>query len=200
VVENGSQDGSARLCDELAETATTPNVTVVSARSPTGLGWALRRGLEIAEGDLIVLTAADLPFGFSDLDGWLGASPRPDLGLGSKGHPGSSVMAPSLTRGAMTWGFRMLRRGLVGLDVADSQGSIMVEAGLARRVLPHLACTDYLVGTEIVCWAARLGATPVEFPVRYPRSTSSTVSPLRDGLGMAVGLVGLRRRLRASRR
>ncbi|MGI8848395.1 MAG: glycosyltransferase [Candidatus Dormibacteria bacterium] len=197
LVENGSRDESALLCDELSLRATTANVTVVSARSATGLGWALRRGMELAKGELIVLSAADLPFGFTDLDGWLSRTPRAALGLGSKGHPDSSILAPSLIRHSVSWVFRVLRRALVGLNVADSQGSILIQSRLARRVLPHLACTDYLVSTEIICWAVQLGAAPVELPIRYPPPASSTVSPLSDAWRMAVGLVALRRRLRA---
>jgi hypothetical protein len=41
---------------------------------------------------------------------------------------------------------------------------------------------------------------PVEVPVVYTASGRSTVSPLRDSVAMAAGLVSLRRRVAAEQR
>jgi hypothetical protein len=146
----------------------------------------------------LVLTAADLPFGFTDLDGYLGLSPRPLLVMGSKTHPGSQIETPAARR-AMSAGFGLMRSGLIGLDI-DTQGSVLIQRSLAQGLLPHLRVGDYLIGAEINLWAVHEGITPVEIPVVYTASGHSTVSPLRDSLSMAAGLVSLRRRLAAERR
>jgi hypothetical protein len=71
---------------------------------------------------------------------------------------------------------------------------ILMSGPLAHRVEPHLRCTGYLVTTEIVAWAVRLGARPLELPVIYPRTAPrSTVKPLRD----TARMLALRRRLRS---
>jgi glycosyltransferase involved in cell wall biosynthesis len=194
LVENGSTDTSPQLCAELA-TGRREGVEVVAATSATGLGHALRRGLELARGDLVVLTAADLPFGFTDLDAWLRLDNPPAVVLGSKGHPQSHVHV-SASRRVLSGGFRVLRRLAVGIDAADTQGSILISGELGRRILPMLTCDDYLVETEIVAWAVRMGERPLEVPVVYERPTASTVSPISDSARMAIGLVRLRRRLR----
>ena len=72
------------------------------------MGYALRRGLEMAAGDVVVLTAADLPFGFTDLDAYLACSPRPAIAIGSKAHPQSRTRVP-LQRRLMSESFRVLR-------------------------------------------------------------------------------------------
>ena len=197
LVENGSSDGSARLCAALAAELAAPEVPIRVAQSAVGLGNALRRGMELATGDVVVLTAADLPFGFSDLDAYLAAQPRPSIAIGSKAHPGSRTSI-ALQRRVMSEGFRLMRRAVLGLRVADSQGTILIASALAREVLPRLRCGDFLISTEVVCWAIRLGATPVELPVTYTAGGRSTVSPVRDSLRMARGLVSLRHRLRES--
>ncbi len=83
--------------------------------SAKGLGFAWRRGMAMARGDTFVLTAADLPFGFTDLDGYLGLSPRPLLVMGSKTHRESQIETPVVRR-AMSAGFGLLRAGLIGLE------------------------------------------------------------------------------------
>ena len=197
LVENGSSDASAELCLRLAADQHSSRVAVCAVDSPTGMGHALRRGMQIARGEVVVLTAADLPFGFTDLDAFLAEPERPRLAIGSKAHPRSRVDV-SLQRRLMSGLFRGLRAAVLGLRVGDSQGTVFLESRLARRILPHLACGDFLISTEVVCWAIQFGAHAVELPVVYPRSGGTTVSPLRDSARMAAGLFALRHRLRAA--
>jgi dolichyl-phosphate beta-glucosyltransferase len=196
LVENGSTDGSLELARRLSARLSTREVVVRVDSVPQGLGNAHRRGLQMARGDLVVVIGVDLPFGFSDLDQWLALDDPPPLVLGSKSHPRSQLEVCA-GRQAMSLGFRAARRLILGLAAGDTQGSILISGPLAHRVEPHLRCTDYLVTTEIVAWAVRLGARPLELPVIYPRAaTRSTVKPLRDAERMLAGMVALRRRLR----
>src|SRR5580658_9628467 len=112
LVENGSTDGSGPLCLSLASALDCEEVAVRVTTSAKGMGYAWRRGMALARGDTFVLTAADLPFGFTDLDGYLGLSPRPLLVMGSKTHPGSQVET-SLARRTLSEGFGLLRAGLL---------------------------------------------------------------------------------------
>ena len=196
LIENASSDTSAAICARLAAAHASETVPVRAAESARGMGSALRRGIALAAGDVLVLTAADMPFGFTDLDAYLACEPRPQLAIGSKAHTRSSTRIP-LRRRVMSEAFRLLRRALLGLRVGDSQGTILIDAKLARALAPRLRCDDYLISTEIVSWATALGYTPVELPVTYVATGSSTVSPLRDSVRMARGLVALRGRLRS---
>ncbi|HVC42218.1 MAG TPA: glycosyltransferase [Candidatus Saccharimonadales bacterium] len=198
LVENGSTDGSGPLCLSLAATSDSEEVAVRVTTSAKGLGFAWRRGMALARGDTFILTAADLPFGFTDLDGYLGLSPRPQLVMGSKTHPESQIESPVLRR-TMSAGFGLLRAGLIGLNI-DTQGSVLIQRSLAQILLPRLHAGDYLIGAEINMWAVHEGVTPVEVPVVYTASGRSTVSPLRDSVSMAAGLLALRRRLAGEQR
>lgn len=199
LVENASRDSSAALCVQLAGEHGSEPVPVRSAQSAQGMGHALRRGIELAGGDVVVLTAADLPFGFTDLEAYLAQQPPPRLAIGSKAHRASRTRIPILRR-LMSESFRLLRRLTLGLHVGDSQGTILIEASLARTLAPHLRCGDFLISTEIVAWAVSAGVTPVELPVTYVAHGGSTVSPWRDSVRMAVGLLALRRRLHRAER
>jgi glycosyltransferase involved in cell wall biosynthesis len=196
MVENGSTDGSADVAARLA-TEYRGELSVSAVSSPTGLGAAYRRGISLATANVIVLTAADLPFGFTDLDAWRAAVPPLALAIGSKGHR-DSMIDVDRTRRLMSAAFRLWRRLLIGVRARDSQGTIIIDRELAMRILPHLRCDDYLVSTEIVAWAAAEGVIARELPIRYTRQPGpSTVSPIADSLRMAVGVWRLRGRLRA---
>jgi glycosyltransferase involved in cell wall biosynthesis len=149
LVENGSADSSAELCAQLAAAHEHGDVTVRVAQSATGLGNALRRGIATARGEVLVLSAADLPFRFTDLDAFLACEPRPRLAIGSKAHARSQTSIPPMRR-TMSEAFRLLRLAVLGLRVRDSQGTILIDAELARQVAPFLRCADFLISTEIV--------------------------------------------------
>jgi dolichyl-phosphate beta-glucosyltransferase len=197
MVENGSTDGSARLVGQLAEEYTSRHIKVVDGYSPKGFGNAYREGLGLSSGHLIVLSAADLPFGFSDLESYLALTARSHLVIGSKGHPDSRVEV-NATRRVASWIYRLVRRVLIGMDVRDSQGTLLLHGDLARRLLPMLTSSDYFVSTEIIALAHAYGVEPIEVPINYtnPRSDSK-VRPVRDGWRMLRQLIALRRRLKS---
>jgi len=198
LVENGSRDGSLELARELAARHSTTTTSVHVDTVPKGLGNAFRRGVAISRGELLVIVGCDLPFGFSDLDQRVRMTAPAPLVLGSKSHPQSRTRVP-LGRRVMSTCFRGARKLILGIGAGDTQGSIMIDGDLARRVQPYLACTDYLVTTEIVAWAMHFGAQPVEIPVDYPEPGPSTVSPLGDGMRMMRGMFAMRGRLRKER-
>jgi dolichyl-phosphate beta-glucosyltransferase len=196
LIENASTDESAAVIESLADTASNGGVTVRSCRSRKGIGMAWRAGIPLASGELVVLTASDLPFGFSDLDAALDMDPTPPLIIGSKAHPGSRVEVDRV-RLIISRGFRVIRGVLLGLWQGDTQGSLLINGPLLRSLLPDLECADYLIATEIVMESVRRGVVPREVPIEYPRPTQrSTVSPVVDSLRMLAGLMRLRRRLR----
>ena len=194
LVENGSTDGSGPLCLSLAATLDSEEVAVRVTTSAKGLGFAWRRGMAMARGETFVLTAADLPFGFTDLDGYLGLAPRPLLVMGSKTHPESQIETPVVRR-AMSAGFGLLRAGLDRAATSTRRDRCSSSARWRRCCSRACEAGDYLIGAEINLWAVHEGVTPVEVPVVYTASGRSTVSPLRDSVSMAAGLLALRRRL-----
>lgn len=196
LVENGSSDSSPALVQELARDLSTEEVRVHGEVSPKGLGNALRHGMSVATADRLILTAADLPFGFSDLDAALALARLPDVVVGSKNHP-QSLVQTSFQRNVMSAGFRTLRRALFGLRIGDTQGSVNIERGLAQHLLPMLQSEGYFISTEIVVLAAAAHRSVSEVPVDYsnPRGDSK-VRPVADSVEVMRSMWQLRRRLR----
>lgn len=207
VVENGSTDASWEIACRFAEVER--RVEVLAFREPVaGLGHAYDRALRELEAlpvpagyeAWVLLGAADLPFGFTDLDAALEAIGEPDcppLLLGSKAHPESRLHVSSKRRAASV-AYRWLRRALLGMRVGDCQGSTIVRADLASFLRPFVRSRDYFYTTELVFFAERvLGLEVRELPVSLaPDERKSTVSLVRDGMRMGLSLVELRRRAR----
>ncbi|MFW6051956.1 MAG: glycosyltransferase family 2 protein [Myxococcota bacterium] len=205
IVENGSTDGTWAIAQGLA--GVSGGVAVEAAREErAGLGGAYDRALrELGQRPAprlphwVCLGAADLPFGFTDLDR---ALPRmaeegaPPVLLGSKAHPESRVSVSSKRRAASV-AYRLLRRALLGMRVGDCQGTLFLRAELALALRPHVRSRDYFYTTELVCLLERSGVPIVELPVELsPDERKSTVSLFRDGARMGGQLLALRRRVR----
>src|SRR5688572_8644507 len=65
VVENGSTDGTPALLERIEGSWDHPGVSLRVLRSAKGMGNAYRAGIAASRGARVVLTADDLPFGFS---------------------------------------------------------------------------------------------------------------------------------------
>lgn len=201
LVENGSKDDSWGLCQRLARSD--GPVTIEAHREPNaGMGFALQRGVleEIPRAEAnrwLVLTAADLPFGFTDLDGLvslLEAGQRPDVVVGSKAHRSSQIQT-SATRTATTLIYRVLRRAIAGMRTGDSQGTFMFRAESVRDIAPKIASRDFFWSTEFTYYAERAGLRIAEVPVVLEEAQrASTVKPFKHGSKMLRQLVELRLR------
>lgn len=202
-VENGSVDRSWSIAQELeAASKESGTVPVRAFREPqAGIGFAYHRGLTEAlarfgpsPSTWAVLTGADLPFGFSDLEAALvylvDSSSR--ILMGSKAHPHSRIDNGPKRR-LMTAAYRVARRMAVGMRVGDSQGSVFLRLDVAAELRPLIKARGFFYSTELCHFAERGGETIVELPVSPDAVLrASTVRSVRDGLGMARELLRLR--------
>jgi len=203
LVENGSTDGSWPLAERLAKDLAFAGVTIRAFREPAaGLGYAYHRGLVEALATFgpthawAVLTAADLPFGLSDLDAALVHLTRPGsrILMGSKAHPDSQANT-GVKRRVMSFAYRFARRATLGMKVGDSQGSVFVRLDFASELVPKIVARDFFYSTELCHYAEAAGETILELPVVLEESKrASTVKPLKNGMDMARQLIALSRR------
>lgn len=173
-VSDGSTDGSPCTLDGLPE-----SVVRLSFATNVGKGRALRAGLGVGRGRYL---------GFIDADGdispellapfvTLMESQKPDIVIGSKRHPDSSVHYPLLRR-LYSWAYQHLVAVLFRLHVKDTQVGIkLVDRTVIADVLPLLREDRFALDLELLVLARRLGYTHiVEAPVRIRKRVDSTVS------------------------
>jgi glycosyltransferase involved in cell wall biosynthesis len=190
-VSDGSTDGSPFTLDGFPESV----VRQVSFATNVGKGHALRAGLGLGRGRYL---------GFIDADGDISPellapfvsvmrSEEPDIIIGSKRHPESSVHYPPLRR-FYSWGYQHLIGLLFHLHVKDTQVGIkLVDRRVIADVLPRLRESRFALDLELLVLARRLGYTRiVEAPVLIRERFGSTISLkavwllLWDTLGLFV--------------
>jgi glycosyltransferase involved in cell wall biosynthesis len=198
-VENGSRDDTWAVLQQLA--GRYPALRAF-AEPAAGIGHAYHRGIAEALRALpagaetyLVLTACDLPFGFTDLDSMLALPERPPVAIGSKAKLVGGL-TPSLARQMMSATYRLARRALVGMRTRDSQGSFLVHSDVARRVHPQIRARDFFYTTELCARLEHQGIRPVEVAIELaPEIRPSTVRPFKHGTAMLRQLLALRRDL-----
>jgi glycosyltransferase involved in cell wall biosynthesis len=190
-VSDGSTDGSPFTLEGFPESV----VRRLSFATNVGKGHALRAGLAMGRGRYL---------GFIDADGDISPeflapfvsimqSQDPDIIIGSKRHPDSSVHYPPLRR-LYSWGYQRLIHLLFRLNVRDTQVGIkLVNRKVVAAVLPLLRESRFALDLELLVLARRLGYTRiVEAPVRIEERFGSTISLkavwllLVDTLGLFV--------------
>lgn len=177
VVENGSTDGTTELLTRISNDWSYAS-TILITHSDPGLGEALRKGVESSIGSRLLLTADDLPFGFTDLDEFNKLSAQVPVAIGSKAHPRSSV-ARSRLRTIQSRIFRFLRAALLQSRVGDSQGTLWVD-GTWGRAFAHLSRESGLMWTtELVLAAEQQQITVQEVPVALSNRHETGASRFR---------------------
>lgn len=162
-----------------------------------GIGAGYKIGIMAATQPWLVLSASDLPFGFSDIEAFLQIpeASRSRAYVGSKLHPGSDLSGYS---GARLLFSRLLHcvRLLLGLVEfpRDTQGTLLVRNSWAKEALPGLP-HDFRFSLLCVAALIRRKHGVQDLPVKYRpplESTSSSVSVFRDGLLLLLATLMIR--------
>ena len=174
-VSDGSTDGSPLSLEGLPDDV----IRNVVLERNGGKGQALQVGLALGRGRYL---------GFLDADGDISPellapfvsimqTQEPDIIIGSKRHPDSSVHYPPLRR-LYSWGYQHLIRVLFRLHIKDTQVGIkLVDRKVIAAVLPMLRESRFALDLELLVLARRLGYTHiVEAPVRIRERFGSTIS------------------------
>ena len=173
IVESGSRDGSREI---VAEYAYTPGVRVIYEPAPRGKGHAVRAGLSVSSGSIVLIQDADLEYDIDDYDALL----APIL------ERRTSFVLGSRTLGAGDWKVRRFARGkLAALALNAAQVGFAKTFNLLyqqhtsdvntmfkvfRRSCLNtisLSSDGFELDIELVCKLVLAGHAPLEVPVSY---------------------------------
>jgi dolichyl-phosphate beta-glucosyltransferase len=158
-------------------------VRLVTCAHP-GKGAAVRAGLLATSAPYVGFCDADMATDLAALDVVLEllAAGRPMI-LGSRSHPESDVEdRHSAIRRAGAAVFRAMARSVTP-GVGDTQCGFKFFAGpLVRMAARSLTCRGFAFDIELIARCMRLGAEPVEVPVRWRDIGGSTFSVWRHSM------------------
>lgn len=178
LIDDGSHDRTAEIACGLA--AGEPRLRLIRHARNRGLGAAIRTGLEVAAGDYILYTDADLPFDFGQVPRLLMQASNDTIVIGYRANRGEGFR-----RWLLSKGYNLLCRAAFGLDVHDINFACKV---LPRRALDgmQLRSEGSFIDAELLVEGRKQGLRLIEFPLTYyPRKRGiSTLSRTRVMIGI----------------
>jgi hypothetical protein len=188
VVNNNAQPGTSE------EVARTPAREVYESRQ--GYGWASRRGLQEARGDLLVLTEPDGTFLPADIVKLLAYSDDCDAVFGTRTT--RELIWSGANMGAFlkwgNWAAAKLVEALFNTSHLSDVGCTykLISRPLAERLTPQFTVGGSHFGPELMLRVITSGARFVEVPVNYlPRVGQSAVTgDLRKAFMLGLRMIG----------
>ena len=195
-VNDGSQDG----CGEIVSAFPDDAVRLVSYPENRGKGYAIRRGVREARGEVIFFTDCDLAYGtsvISEFYGILSGEGAPDVAVGSRDlHPEGYAGYTPLRRLASR-AYLFVLRLFGGLRLSDSQcGCKGFRADAAGRIFSFCEIDRFAFDFEAILIGQKLGASFREVPVKVLCHGESKVRIVRDTLRMLRDLRKMKKRIK----
>lgn len=175
-----------------------PKICLVQTEA-VGIGAGYRNGIYHATSEYVLLSASDLPFGFTDLQNSLVSGKLCPGGqtviFASKLHPLSQVSRTSPLRSLFTWGFYLYRLMLFGPGVPrDCQGTVLLPTAIAKEMMTKIPYDDYVFTFMLSALARWNGLEVVEVPVTFieNKEFQSSIRPFRTGLEFFITVLTIR--------
>lgn len=194
VVDDGSPEESKVAINRLIKARTDPRISLLQYPENQGKGFAVKTGVRAAEGDLILMSDADLS---TPLEDWCrlyaAVQAGADIACGSRAVPGAHIgKPPPLSRRLLSRVFNLLVR-LAGVrGIRDTQcGFKLFKADVAKRVFEQVRIRRFAFDVEMIALARDMGYQVVEIPVNWDYSGHSTVRLFSSGSCMVFDLLRL---------
>lgn len=193
VVDDGSGDRtSAAAAAATAEAGVA--VTLLRNQTNQGKGYSVKRGVLAATGRYIFFTDADLSTPVEEVTNCLPLLETADVVIGSRALPGSNITVHQrASREAMGRLFNKFAQIAAVPGIKDTQCGFKGFTGKAAQdIFKRQRLRGFGFDVEVLHIAKRLGLRVAEVPITWHDSTSSRVSPIRDGIGMFADLLRVR--------
>ena len=174
-VENGSTDDSLKTCKKLIENKKDYNILI----SKKGFGNALSTGLseiQDTKSGILVITGADLPFGFSDIN-YLKEELnfKFEVCIGSKAHK-DSLITRSLMRSLSSKVFNIFIKILFPLRIKDTQGSILLNLQKVSLSNIRIYSENFFSSVELLIKLQRKNYLVEEIPIEIKENNKNTTT------------------------
>jgi len=192
VVDDGSTDGTSRLV--MRHMQNKPYLRLLQNHINRGKGFSLRRGVEAALGDIILLTDADLSVPLNEAHKLLDAIHQgAEIAIGSRGVPGGACAAAPWHRRLCSVGFRTVVQSVLGLRFADTQcGFKAFKRKAARLVFSRQRIERWGFDPEVLMLADRFCFVVKEIGVEAIHDERSRVNIVRDSFQMLCEVLKIR--------
>jgi len=195
VVNDGSRDDTREVV--LREKDKTASLRYEGYKPNKGKGYAIRRGVMISAGGIILVSDADLSTPIEEMEKLLAHYDAGcDIVIGSRALAESDIVVKQpWWRQFMGKTFNAFVRSLLSMNFKDTQCGFKLFSGACGRDIFGRASIDrFAYDVEILYLAQKAGFRIEEVPIRWLNSPASKVNPVTDSLQMLKDLIKLRLR------
>jgi glycosyltransferase involved in cell wall biosynthesis len=186
IVESGSTDSSAEVCDRLA--ARLPGITVIHEGKKAGFGSALKLGYASAKKDLLWLIVVDMPFPLETILTALPLFTDYDCVFSYRSTDNRNVL-----KRLRSYVYNVLAKTILGLKVRHVNSAFRVFKREVIQGLP-LKSQNWTLDAEVLYEITRRKVPYTEIPVELrERLQGKTTISLSDPFSMLSGLLWIRR-------
>ncbi|MBR3894723.1 MAG: glycosyltransferase [Clostridia bacterium] len=196
-------DGSTDGCDEIVRNLELPFVRVIGEAQNHGKGYAVRRAMLEATGEVRFFTDADLAYGTDVIERFARVfeeNADVTVAIGSRnlqkdGYEGYTW----LRRVASKIYIRVLCMA-GGFRLSDSQcGCKAFRGAAAEKIFSRCEVNGFAFDFEAILWAIKYGCRVEEVPVRVLTHGASKVRVVRDTFRMLRDLRKMRKRIKKAK-
>jgi glycosyltransferase involved in cell wall biosynthesis len=186
VVDDASSDNTSDIVKQLGKKD--PRIFVITHKENQGKAAALNTGFNAAKGKYLFYTDADNQYDINNIKGLKRLIEKADIVSGCRINKAISPF-----RKLASDVYNLIARVLFGIKAKDIECAFKIFRSEKLKLI-EIESSNFMVETEILAKASRLGFNTIDFPViHYPRTGGETsVSPLRDSLRTVKGLIYLK--------
>lgn len=170
IIEDGSPDGTLEVAKQIQDIYGSDQVVILNRGKKLGLGTAYKAGLDLANGDSIILMDADLSHHPKFIPDFIEKAESGDYdivtGTRYSGHGG--VYGWDMKRKIISCGANVLTQMALGPSVSDLTGSFrLYKKSVLRKLIGLTKSKGYAFQMEIIVLAEQLGYRIAEVPITF---------------------------------
>lgn len=170
IIEDGSPDGTLKVARELQEIFGNNTIIVRDRGEKLGLGTAYKDGLELANGDYIILMDADLSHHPKFIPEFIKKAKEKDYDIvtGTRYDGTGGVYGWDFRRKFVSCGANVLTQMALGPSVTDLTGSFrLYKRSVLKKLIAKTRSKGYAFQMEIIVLAEQLGYKIGEVPISF---------------------------------
>jgi len=195
-VDDGSLDATGQLLSRRIQRTDNDRIILVSYSPNQGKGFAIRKGMEHNDSDLVCFTDGDLAYSLDHLPLLAEALRSHDVVTGSRSLVAEKQKHIQFARRIMGWSFNRLAGIILDLPYRDTQAGLKgFRREAAEQIFARQRIFDFTFDAELLFLARRLGYRIAEVPAQVSETHAykgSHVSLLRDTPRMFLSLIRIR--------
>jgi dolichyl-phosphate beta-glucosyltransferase len=195
-VNDGSTDRTREILTRAIKAAQDPRLQLMSYSPRGGKGYAIKTGMEQAQGEFLCYLDSDLAYSLEHLDRLVEALHHYDVAIGCRSLVASNPQGLSLNRKVAGKTFNWLSRKLLNLAYRDMQAGLKgFRREAAQDLFSHQALMGFSFDVELIYLAQKRGYRIGEIPAAVSRAHQQKISKvnlLQDSLRMLRDLFGIR--------